>query len=154
MTLTAEDRLDIIETQAHYAAAIDFRDYELFRLAFADDYIATFGGVDDGVGKMEVRGVEAMMEWGYQAHKLLDGTQHHISNNAIQQKDGQIIHRSYSIATLTKNDLTDGVLYRCGAVYYDTMEKRSEGWRIASRDAEVLWQEGNFKIPEIMYPQS
>lgn len=140
--LTAQDRLDIVELQSIFAWAVDQRDPELFQLAFTEDFEATYpaGAV--------IRGRDAFVRFVLGYHEIHDASQHFVANHWLLPEADAVTMRSYVIVTAAWRDCPGGDTFHGGAYYVDRVVPTGEGWRIAARTAQRVWQSGNVEILE------
>jgi hypothetical protein len=140
--LTSQDRLEIVELQSIFARAVDRREPELFPLAFTADFEATYPG-----GAV-MRGRDAFARFVLGYHEIHDATEHRISNHWLLPGEDAVTMRSYVVVTVWWQGCPGGDLFRGGAYYVDRVVPTDEGWRIAGRTAERVWQTGNREILE------
>jgi 3-phenylpropionate/cinnamic acid dioxygenase small subunit len=118
-------RQDIAEVLVRYATGIDRRDWTLFRTCFTEDCHADYGdiGVFDGV--------DAITGFMQDSHAKCGHTLHRITNQAITQKAGAVVARSYVDAIILAADNRSG-MHAIG-YYDDELVHTDDGWRIAHR---------------------
>jgi hypothetical protein len=142
LSLTALDRLEIIELQSIYAWGIDKKDGSVFRLAFSDDIETDYGHL----GRM--RGLDFFTRWMDAFHAPFDATQHLIANFWVLPDGDEVLLRSYVIATLVCRGTPGGDELRGGGHYVDRVVRTDAGWRIRSRQVTNFWRDGNLEIFE------
>lgn len=130
MTLTADDRLDIIELPGRYADALDLRQPEQLRQVFTTD------AVWEVVGALRLEGLDAIMTF-MERDDVHPGA--HIMTNIYiasvdTQADGSaLVHLSsrgmYPVGPSSRNNPT-AVFY---GRYDDDVVRTPDGWRIRHR---------------------
>jgi ketosteroid isomerase-like protein len=130
-SLTLDDRSALADLAAHYAAAVDFRDFERLRQVFiADCRLDTGRGVRDGIDAV----LEAM-----QGLLRYEATTHVLGQQLLELHDGDVRGVTYCTAHHLGTDgdsRTDTVMH---IHYHDRFVRTDEGWRIATRRLETLW---------------
>ncbi|MBF6619051.1 MAG: nuclear transport factor 2 family protein [Patulibacter sp.] len=138
--LTAADRLEIIELQSIYAWAIDQKQFDLLPQAFTDDAVVRYPLA------APVRGVAALARYVEAFHASHDGTQHLIANPWIVADGDDVIFRSYVTVTMKIADFPGGEHLRGGGYYVDRVVRTDAGWRVADRDVQNVWRDGNMDV--------
>ncbi|MDG2061032.1 MAG: nuclear transport factor 2 family protein [SAR86 cluster bacterium] len=118
-----------------YASLIDKQEFNKLHLVFSDDAILkvpeyTFEGVDSIIACME-------------ALKEYDKTQHFVMNQLVDLIDKNASNEVYTLAYhFSKNE---GVFNRLdwGIIYRDKLIQNNEGWRICSRELELVWEKNS-----------
>jgi hypothetical protein len=133
----AADRAEIGDVLVAYAWALDSKSYELLRGVFAADIVADFG-----IGAPWTN-VHDLVDGMATLHDRLDGTQHQVSNFAIQLDGDTASVRSYIHAVLTKRTDAGRQRLAMGGYYEDEFRRLTEGWRIIRRTAKSFWMDGD-----------
>lgn len=139
--MSADDRLEIIDTVTRYFTAIDRRDFELLHSVFTDDVEAVFegvrvaGGVDRLIafvtGKSDIRLPVEVIDIQLSMHFM---------GNHVATIDDDVAHaETYALAHLV--DRPGGVarLRTRGLRYQDELVRTSDGWRIRAREHLCDW---------------
>ena len=141
--LSAETERAVIDTLVRYATAIDTKDWNLLAECFWPSASFTATGVD-------LCGVDQIVAFMAQAHDLIDGSQHRLSNFSLRPApDGRVDATTYLDALIVHRAHPDGPTLRVISSYHDLLESRRGSWRIASRRVSSLWSDGN---PTILGP--
>jgi 3-phenylpropionate/cinnamic acid dioxygenase small subunit len=136
------DKLEITEVLYRYASALDGRKPELLRAVFLEDAIFTIGA---GVG--EFRGPDAIAEVVMEFLGGLETSQHIVTNPVIELDGDRARSRCYLHAQhYLPDQRTGGNTLEIGGTYHDDLVRTDDGWRIAKRELEVTWTEGNHGI--------
>jgi ketosteroid isomerase-like protein len=138
--LTAADRLEIIELQSIYAWAIDQKQFALLSQAFTDDAVIRYPLAEPVVG------VAALARYVEAFHAPHDGTQHLIANPWIVADGDEVLFRSYVTVTMRIVDFPGGEYLRGGGYYVDRVVRTDAGWRVADRDVQNVWRDGNLAV--------
>ena len=130
MTLTADDRLDIIELPGRYADALDTRQPEQLRQVFTTD------AVWEVVGALRLEGLDAIMAFMGRddvhpgAHIM---TNIYIASVEVQADGSPLVHLSsrgiYPVGPSSREHPT-AVFY---GRYDDDIARTDDGWRIRHR---------------------
>ncbi len=131
----AADVLAVMGTLNRYAWALDTRDWEGLREVFAADLRADYGA-------FRVEGVEEMVRRMRDSHAHVDATQHLIGGHDVVVDGDTARTRCQVVATLRRAG-RPSLIYRTGAWYADELVRTPAGWRITTRTAHGLWQEGD-----------
>jgi SnoaL-like protein len=143
MSLSALDRLEIVELQSIYAWGIDLKDGSVFAQAFHEDIETDYGHL----GTM--KGLEFFRRWMDAFHAPFDSTQHLISNHWLTPDGDEVVYRSYVIATLTCKGTPGGDSITGGGRYVDRVVRTDAGWRIRTREVQNMWRNGNMGIFDV-----
>jgi len=135
--LTAADRLEIIELQSIYAWAIDQKQFELLAQAFTADAVVRYPLAAPVVG------VQALARYVEAFHAPHDGTQHLIANPWVVADGDDAIFRSYVSCTMKITGFPGGEHLQGGGYYVDRVVRTDAGWRVAERDVQNVWRNGN-----------
>lgn len=145
--MTPQQTADLLEIQQliyRYAWLIDTRDFDGLEQVFApgaEVHYNVFGGV-----KQRWPEVKEFLRFGLSLHRV---TQHQMSNPLVELSGDRARSTSYGNLVHVQEGL-DGkpssvVQY---AIYHDALERRAEGWRIASRRLDNLFVQGRFLGPD------
>jgi SnoaL-like domain len=140
ITLTVQDRLDILELQSIYAWGVDRREPELFDRVFTEDVEVRYPA------EVAIHGREMFARFVLTYHELHDSTQHLIANQWLEPGSDAVVMRSYVILSVLWAGTRGGDLFQAGAYYVDRVVKSGAGWRIARREATNVWSGGNQEI--------
>jgi ketosteroid isomerase-like protein len=132
------DREDIFDVAVRYATALDSRRWDLLRTCFVPDVLGRYGG---NLG--EVRGYEALEEVCKRTLEPLDGSQHIVSNFAVDVRGDEASFSCYLQAQHIKNDAEGGPLFTLAGRYDDVLRRTEDGWKIAERELTTMWVSGN-----------
>jgi ketosteroid isomerase-like protein len=135
-----EDRRAITDVTVRYCWAIDGRDWVDLANVFTEDAVVDFGFVP------AVRGLSEIQAFIAKVLAPLDGSQHMVTNHQIESREGDTRSRCYFHAQHTRKGLSGGANYIVAGIYRDVWSNSSAGWRIRSRELEVLWTEGNAAV--------
>ena len=124
--VAAEDERAIANVLLRYATGIDTRDWPLFRTCFSPDCEADYGSFGSWRGPREIA------EYMEAAHRNMGPTLHRITNIVVENRNGEVLARSYVDAILTAA-APGGATHRAAGYYDDALIRSSEGWKIARR---------------------
>lgn len=133
---TVDDRLALADLAAHYAAAVDQREFDRLRQVFTDD--CRFD-----TGRSVREGVDAVIDAMDGLHRYT-ATTHVLGQQLVESVDGETHGLTYCTAHhLTAGDgaehaPTDMVMH---IRYHDRFVETDAGWRIAERRLELLWRD-------------
>jgi 3-phenylpropionate/cinnamic acid dioxygenase small subunit len=125
-TSNAADENAVVTVLLRYAAALDSRDWPLFRSCFTEDLEADYGSFGRWRGPREIT------EYMRAAHRDLGATLHRISNISVWWDEGQLCARCYVDALLMPAE-AGGSVHRGIGWYDDRLVRTSDGWRISRR---------------------
>ena len=129
------DRIEIDDLLTRYAAAVDTKDWELYRTVFTDDAVIDYtsaGGIRGSLGEV--------VEWLSHAMKLFPMTQHFVTNRLVVLDGDTATGRAYYYNPLGRPDGKGGTqLLFMGGYYHDRFRRTADGWRIAERVEETTW---------------
>ena len=134
-TLSAADRVAIMELQVRYANAVDDCDWERFATCWAPHAVVEYRSGSP-------RGREAITAFVRQTIEGYDMTQHFNGNHTAAVVDGVVRAGSYFQAT----HVVDGRVYTMFGRYVDEVVETDEGWKLAHRVTQTYWQEGDRSI--------
>jgi ketosteroid isomerase-like protein len=132
------DRDEIFDVAVRYATALDTCDWDLLRTCFVPDVIGRYGG-DLG----EVHGYEALEEICKRTLEPLDGSQHIVSNFAVQLRGDEADFSCYLQSQHIMNAAEGGPLFTLAGRYTDLFRRTDDGWKIAERELATMWVSGN-----------
>lgn len=122
-----------------YAEAIDTKDWSLFRTAFVEDCVMTYG---DPWGP--IRGIEHLTDFVIKFHAPLAHLRHATTNFRVGAYDGDRARGRCSVeALLVAPGTAGGDTLRVTGVYQDDFVRRGAEWRFASRVFTSVLSEGN-----------
>lgn len=132
-TISAVDpalRFEMLDLVTRYATAIDIRDWDLFRSAFADNAEVDFG---HAIGSWS--DADSFTAFMRDTHQPAGRTQHRMSNTVITGTD-PLTARTYGDAIVLEADNTKGTI---GTAWYDDEFVRTEdGLKIARRRTSMV----------------
>ena len=146
-SLTARETSDLLEIQQliyRYAWLIDTRDFDALDAVFApgaEVHYNVFGGV-----RQSWPAVKEFLRAGLSLHRV---TQHQMSTPLIELAGDRATSRTYGNLVHVQ-ELLDGKPHYVvqHAIYHDALERRPEGWRIATRRLDNLFVQGRFLGPD------
>ncbi|WP_404476565.1 nuclear transport factor 2 family protein [Novosphingobium sp. BL-52-GroH] len=124
--ISAEDEREINNLLFRYATGIDNRDWPLFRSCFSVDCEADYGSFGTW------RGLREIAEYMEATHRRLGPTLFRITNITVENRNDEVLARSYVDAILT-DPVREGMVHRTEGYYDDTLVRTSSGWKIARR---------------------
>ena len=130
VTLTAEDRLQIQDTVARYAWALDTGDVESFVTCFCRDGTLTWDAFDTPdvwQGPTQLRQFASFLR----DQPATAGRQHHVSNLRIFAEGGVIRACSYVAVALRSGEGPH--LLTVMGYYEDVFDREGDAWRLKSR---------------------
>jgi len=139
-TPSLEDRQAMVDVTARYCWAIDGRDWADLANVFTEDASVDYGSLPTIHGLPEIQALVAKVL------TPLDSSQHMVTNHQIETHEGETRSRCYFHAQHTRKELEGGVNYIVAGIYRDVWSHTPAGWRIHSRELEVLWTEGNAAV--------
>ena len=123
------DRQDITDCLTRFSRGIDRFDRELFLSAFHSDAIIAAG---DFVG-----GPADLYDWARNMHEQGQAaTQHCLLNNTCEIGGDTAHSETYYLFAARNRDQTNWI---AGGRYFDRLERRGPGWRIALRTNVIEW---------------
>ena len=144
MSASLEDRLDIAETMARFAAGIDTRDWALHRSVFTEHI-----DVDYRSWRADSFGPMSADAWVARAKRLfpgLDASQHSLSNLRFElDGDSAVCHAYVRADHYLVNPYGDS-MFTIGGIYSDRLLRTPSGWLITGKRLQVLWSQGNKHI--------
>lgn len=139
-----EDWISMYDATMRYASGIDTLDMELFRSAFDDDVVMTYGAP---WGPIE--GIEALVSFVDPFHRRLTATQHSTTNFRVVEYHGDTaLTRCAVDALLVFKGHPGGDWFRRDGHYLDEMERTPEGWKFVHRTFATIIDSGNLSIVE------
>jgi hypothetical protein len=142
--VSPEDWIAMHDAAMRYAAGIDTLDMDLFRSAFKEDVVMTYG---EPWGPIE--GIDALVGFIDPFHRRLDATQHSTTNFRVVEYQGDTaITRCAVDALLVLRGHPGGDWFRRDGHYIDRMERAPDGWRFAHRAFATVFDSGNLSIVE------
>jgi len=91
---------------------------------------------------VELEGVEPVAQFCARALDPLDASQHRIGSVEVKLERG----RATSVSYLCAEHLKDGRRFTVGGRYVDQWSRTPAGWRIAQRELEILWTDGDPRV--------
>jgi hypothetical protein len=123
------DRQDITDCLTRFGRGMDRFDRELFLSAFHPDAVIAAG---DFVG-----GPDSLYDWAHNMHEQGQLATHHNLLNNTCEIDGATAHsETYYLFAARNRDHTNWI---AGGRYFDRLENRADGWRIALRTNVIEW---------------
>ena len=123
------DRQDISDCLARFCRGIDRFDRELFLSAFHPDAVIAAG---DFVGEPA-----DLYDWARNMHEQGQvATQHGLLNNTCDIAGDTAHSETYYLFAARNRDQTN---WLAGGRYFDRLERRATGWRIALRTNVIEW---------------
>jgi hypothetical protein len=141
--LEISDRIEIDDLLTRYATGVDRRDWDLWETCFTDDaeidYTA-FGGIQGGV--KEVRA------WLEKTIPMFPMSQHMVINREVVLDGDRATARSgfYNPMSLPGGDGEADLLWLLGGYYCDTLVRKPDGWKIASRREEFSYSTQQMRL--------
>jgi 3-phenylpropionate/cinnamic acid dioxygenase small subunit len=135
-----EDRQAIVDVTVRYCWAIDGRDWAELANVFTEDARVDYGFLPTLHGLAEIQALVARVL------APLDGSQHMVTNHQIETREDGVRSRCYFHAQHIRRGLEGGENYVVAGIYRDAWSRSDAGWRIRSRELEVLWTEGNAAV--------
>ena len=134
------DERDIMRTCLNYARALDGKQWDSLRDCFTPDAVAVYQGVG------ECHGVEEIIALCSSGMDFIDRTQHILSNFLVDVEGDAATSACYLQAQHVRDDLPGGSNFIMAGRYRDQFVRRPEGWRIARRELDIWWTEGNHAV--------
>jgi len=138
--LSLEDERAIIDGTVRYCWAIDGRNWDELADVFTDDALVKFGVA------APVRGLSEIQSFIARVLTPLDASQHMVTNHRVERDDEGVRSRCYFQAQHVRRGVDGGANYIVAGIYRDVWSESPVGWRIRSRELEVLWTEGNVAV--------
>lgn len=137
------DQLEMQQVLIRYAHALDARDWELLGSCFTEDATTDYGeiaGINDGR--------DAIVTTCRDFLSGLDASHHLIGSVAIESRgdEGTAVCYLQAQHVFRGADGGDNLLH--GGIYRDRLVRTAEGWKIAHRRLELVWQDGNPAVVE------
>ena len=129
----ALDRQEIENLLVRYAAALDTHDWALLSTCFTDDVHYAFAHAGD------VDGFEAVAAVCRRSLGPLDASQH-LVGAALVEVDGDTAR---SRCSFQAQHVLRGEKYVVAGTYLDELRRTKAGWRIARRELQRVWTDGN-----------
>jgi hypothetical protein len=136
------DRDQVIEMMVSYGAAIDRRDWTLFRRCFTHDVLAVY----EGFG--EFTGYDAVEEFVRPSVEPLDATQHMLTNFLVKLDGDAATFQCYVQAQHIRQDASGGHLFTVGGPYDNGAIRTPDGWRMDRFRFTATWTAGN---PDVLH---
>ena len=138
--LSPEDRQGIVDGTIRYCWALDERNWADLANVFAEDASVEFGLAP------RVDGLPGIQAFVSNVLDALDSSQHMVTNHQVETVDAVTRSRCYFHAQHTRKGAEGGANYVVAGIYRDVWSQSPEGWRIRSRELEILWTEGNAAV--------
>jgi ketosteroid isomerase-like protein len=130
---TLADEADVRRAIGHYFYCLDRRDFDGFARVFTPDAIGVYGGV----GAVTRRGLAEIVD-GMRAVTQFATTSHITSSQAIDVHGDDADADTYCVCF---NQTGDGATMLIRGIHYlDRLRRTSDGWRIAHRRHDPLWE--------------
>jgi hypothetical protein len=134
-----QDHHDIVGLTHAYCWALDTHEWDrLCTDVFTADASASLG--------LECADPDAIVARVGAALGHLDASQHMVSTHQIVIDGDTATSRCYFHAQHIRRAAAGGPNYIVAGIYRDRVVRTPVGWRIARRDLEVLWTEGNLRV--------
>ncbi|MEY2402256.1 MAG: hypothetical protein QOJ08_2367 [Ilumatobacteraceae bacterium] len=144
MAASVEDRMNIAETMAGFAAGLDTRDWALLRSVFTDNI-----DVDYRSWRSDSFGPMSADAWVARATRMFpgfDSTQHSLTNLRFEiDGDTATCHAYVRADHYLVNNFGDS-MFTIGGIYSDRLVRHDAGWLICGKTLKVLWSKGNKQI--------
>ncbi|MEO1063503.1 MAG: nuclear transport factor 2 family protein [Actinomycetota bacterium] len=144
MTLTTDDRLDLLDTVRRLFRSTDRRTWDALHDVFADevrlDYTSLAGGEPATLAPADI-----IAGW-RAALSGLDATQHLVSNEVIDGEGDEATVTAEFIATHLFENRFGEPLWTLGGRYDIGLVRTADGWRIDSLTMTAVWASGNRDI--------
>ena len=121
-----------------YGLALDTQDWPLLATCFEPDAVAAYPGLGEGLA-----GYEAIEQVCRSALTPLTRSQHLLGNVLPVVEGAEARVTSYLQAQHVLTDAPGGSLFTVAGCYRDRFVQRDGEWRIARRELEVWWTDGN-----------
>jgi 3-phenylpropionate/cinnamic acid dioxygenase small subunit len=131
------DRQQVVDVLVRYTLALDSRDWALLRTCFADSAVARYSGL------RPANGYAAIEDVCRRSLEPLTASQHLLGNILIELDGGHARATSYVQAQHVRTGLPGGDKYIVAGIYRDELSRTPDGWRIARRELDQLWTDGN-----------
>lgn len=144
MAASVEDRLDIADTMARFAAGIDTRDWHMYRSVFTEHI-----DVDYRSWRADSYGPMTADAWVARATRLfpgLDASQHTLSNLRFDIDGDTATCHAYVRADHCLVNAFGDSIFTIGGIYSDRLIRAEAGWLINAKKLRVLWSQGNKHI--------
>lgn len=144
ISLTSEDRMEIVQTLYVYARAIDAKELRLLDRVFTADAVVHYdvpGGSRLSYGEL--------VPWLANALAMFRMTQHVVTNPVVEVLGGRVRSAAYLTATHEQVGL-DGrkTTFIDHGIYKDDWVKTADGWRIRARRLQRFFMRGDFQMPD------
>ena len=136
------DRDAIRHIQIRYAWSLDNHRWGALKEIFLPDAVADFRGE-------RFEGLEAIAAKCASSLEPLDGAQHFNGSHWAQVDGDKAIAGCYFVATKYVADTPGGDTYSVHGKYIDQMVRTPDGWRIAHRQLEPTFTDGNPQVEAI-----
>jgi 3-phenylpropionate/cinnamic acid dioxygenase small subunit len=136
------DRLAIQDLAAHYARAVDRRDYDAFARIFTrDGRVAVYYGDPAFVAPTnEMRGIDKIMK-GMRGIEQYRRTTHFVGNQTVELEANRAMAETYCLAHHLHEVEGRWSNFIMSIRYADRCVREPEGWRFAERVLTVDWTE-------------
>jgi SnoaL-like domain len=144
MGASLEDRWDVAETMARFAAGMDTKDWPLYRSVFTDEI-----DIDYRSWRADSYGPMTADAWVARAQRLfpgLDASQHALSNMRFEIDGDTAVCHAYVRADHYLVNPHGGSMFTIGGIYSDRLVRSPGGWLITAKCLNVLWSQGNKHI--------
>ena len=133
MTDWARDRIEIDDLLVRYSTAIDTKDFDLLDEVFTPDADCDY----EVVGAF--RGDRAAFKaWLTEVMAMFEFHMHYVTNRTVELDGDAATAVSYLYNPCVLKD-GDGQVLDEGGRYHDTLVRTPDGWRIAARREEPVW---------------
>ncbi|MEV5575443.1 nuclear transport factor 2 family protein [Spirillospora sp. NPDC052269] len=141
MTVSAQDRADVIDACTRMMWSIDVHDWETFPSVFAPevtlDYTRLWGGEPDRATPQDVTAAWSALFRGFSA------TQHLLANHLVEVDGDRAVLTAVFQATHRGEDPFGGPLWTLGGTYRFGLVRIDGEWKIDEVEMTPTWAEGN-----------
>ena len=146
LSISAAEKIKIIELLNKFGIAIDSRDWDAFRSLFAKEVEFDYSAIGD------IAGVFPPAEITNNAQKNFGGfkaTQHLITNHQIESSSDTAECKAYVRAMhVLPNEEVESML-EIGGCYLAELIKTDSDWQIKSWKFKLFWSRGDFTLFEL-----
>ncbi|NIH80821.1 nuclear transport factor 2 family protein [Amycolatopsis viridis] len=140
MTLTTEDRMELADLVARYAAAVDDRDFAAAAALFTEDAVLAIPSPPDDLRPVVVRDGRAAIAEALHAVEAFTRTQHALVGQVFDGGPGEASGRLAAVAHhLGPDPAGDQVVVTWYLRYLDRYRRTGDGWRFTRRELHLDW---------------
>lgn len=136
-----EQRWQILQVLHRYCENVDRKDWEGMRAVFTEDTVGDYNG-------MVVEGLQTLIDSGISnmANEMIVRTQHNVSNPRITIDGDKARCVTNYYAVHLGGGRFEGQIYSMWGEYDDQLVRTDQGWRIARRDYQTFFTEGDERM--------